>query len=160
MRDSLKKTSDLLIRSFLVRDLSDSLMVAHFDEQPEQFAHIAHVWWVTWAIRSHRSCLVSHLNDLLISVIKKREWANRSLFLNQKTFIKHTKKSLTVAHLSWATWAICSQLLFRYEGPERFAHSRLFVLSDLSKLVTVAHFLWAKWANERIPSPGVSLETR
>ena len=30
MSDSLKKTSDLLIRSFLVSDLSDLLMVAHF----------------------------------------------------------------------------------------------------------------------------------
>ena len=28
--DSLKKTSDSLIRSFLVSDLSDSLMIAHF----------------------------------------------------------------------------------------------------------------------------------
>ena len=30
MSDSLKKKSDSLIRSFLVRDLSDSLMIAHF----------------------------------------------------------------------------------------------------------------------------------
>ena len=30
MSDSLKKTSDSLIRSFLVSDLSDSLTIAHF----------------------------------------------------------------------------------------------------------------------------------
>ena len=30
LSESLKKTSDLLIRSFLESDLSDSLMVAHF----------------------------------------------------------------------------------------------------------------------------------
>ena len=30
MSDSLKKTSDSLIRSFLVCDLSDSLTIAHF----------------------------------------------------------------------------------------------------------------------------------
>ena len=61
-------------------------------------------------------------------------------------------------HLSWATWAICSQLLLSSERPERYAHGRSFVLSDLSKSLTVAHLIWAKWANERwanerIPSP-------
>ena len=30
MSDSLKKTSDSLVRSFLVSDLSNSLMIAHF----------------------------------------------------------------------------------------------------------------------------------
>ena len=50
-------------RSFLVSNLSESLMVPHFGERPERFAHIAHFWWATWAIRSHRSP-------------KKREWAN------------------------------------------------------------------------------------
>ena len=30
MSDSIKKLSDSLIRSFLVRDLSDSLTIAHF----------------------------------------------------------------------------------------------------------------------------------
>ena len=44
------------------------------------------------------------------------------------------------------------------ERPARFAHSRSFVLSDLSELLTVAQLIWAKWANERwaneqIPSP-------
>ena len=41
MSDLLKKTSDLLICSFLVSDLSDSLTSLIFGEQPEQFAHIA-----------------------------------------------------------------------------------------------------------------------
>ena len=53
MRDLLQKTSDSLI----------------FGERPERFAHCAHFWWATWAIHSHRS-------------LKKREWANRSGFLN------------------------------------------------------------------------------
>ena len=80
-----KKMSNSLIRSFLVGNLSNSLMVAHFwwatwascswllifDERPERFAYIAHFWWATWAIRSHRSP-------------KKREWANLSLFLIKK----------------------------------------------------------------------------
>ena len=60
---------------------------------------------------------------------------------------------LTVAHLSWATWAIRSWLLISSERPERFTHSCSFVLSDHSKSLTVAHLIWAKWAkcgNERM----------
>ena len=49
---------------------------------------------------------------------------------------------LTVAHLSWATWVICSWLLFWHE---RFTHSRLFVLSES---LTVTHLIWVIWANE------------
>ena len=88
MSDLLKKTSDLLIGSFLVSDLSDSLMVTQFwwanwanhswslifGEQPEVFAHVALFWWVTWAIHSHFS-------------LKKRKRANRS-FLKIKNVYK------------------------------------------------------------------------
>ena len=49
---------------------------------------------------------------------------------------------LTVALLTWATWAIHSQLLICPEWSERIAHSRSFDLSDLSK-----------WAKEQIPNP-------
>ena len=34
-------------------------------------------------------------------------------------------------------------LLIFHEQPEQFAHSRSFVLSDLSELLTVAHLIWA-----------------
>ena len=61
-----QKMSNLLICSFLVSNLSDWLMVAHF-------------WWATWAIRSQSSP-------------KKREWANRSFFLTNLAYIKHSKK--------------------------------------------------------------------
>ena len=44
-------------------------------------------------------------------------------------------KLLTVAHLSWATWAIRSWSLICLEQPEQFAHNRSFVLSDLSELL-------------------------
>ena len=46
---------------------------------------------------------------------------------------------LTVDHLSWATWAIHSQLLI---CPEQITHSRSFDLSNLSE-----------WANGQIPKP-------
>ena len=58
-------------------------------------------------------------------------------------------KLLSVAHLSWGTWAIRSRLIICLVRPERFAHSRSFVLSNLSELLTVAHLIWAKWANEQ-----------
>ena len=59
-------------------------------------------------------------------------------------------KSLMVAHLSWAIWAIRSRPLISSERPERFAHGFSFVLSDLSESLTVAHLIWAKWANEQM----------
>ena len=87
MSDSLKKTSDLLICSFLVSDLSDSLIVNHFwqatwvncswslifGERPEQFAHIAHFWWATGAICSP----------------KMREWRKRSFFNLKNLYITY-----------------------------------------------------------------------
>ena len=100
--------------SFLVSDLSESLMVAHF-------------WWVTWAIRSHRSFLVSDLSESLI-------------------FFKRTKNVLKIQLLSNYFEQIAHSLIY-HERPERIAHSRSFDLSDLSKLVN------ERWANERIPSP-------
>ena len=87
-------------------------------ERPELFADIAHFWWATWEICSHRS-------------IQKREGGNLSVFLNlpkKRTInacsfiISDLSESLTVEHLSWATWAICSPLLN-------------------------AHLAWAIWAN-------------
>ena len=96
MSHSLKKMSDLLIHSFLVSDLSDSLMISHFlwatwanpswslifGERPERFARIAHLIWAKWAIHSHRSP-------------KKRKWAKMSdslIFSIHffKSYIKHT----------------------------------------------------------------------
>ena len=47
-----------------------------------------------------------------------------------------------VAHLSWATWAIRSQLLICLVRSERIAHRSSFDLSEMSD-----------WAKERIPSP-------
>ena len=164
MSDSLKKTSNLLIRSFLVSDLSHLLTSLIF---------------------------VSILSDSLTSLIKKEGMRESLIFLSQKTYIKHTKnkilakfflskslirsfimndlsESFTMAYLSWATWAICSRSLFDMsdlsdlERSERIAHSCLFDLREMSKWVKErwAKEWWAKerwanerWANEQIPSP-------
>ena len=59
-----------------------------------------------------------------------------------RSFIMSTlSESLTVAHLSWAIWAIRTWSLICLERPERFAHSRSFVLNDLSESLTVAHLM-------------------
>ena len=103
----------------------------------------------------------------------KKEGMSKFLFiLNnlQKTYIKiqfYSKSFERIAHflwaeeqmsdllkksvicsfslLSWAPWSNCSWLLFCHEQPERFAHCRSFVLSNLSDLLTVAHLSWAIW---------------
>ena len=63
--------------------------------------------------------------------------------------MSNLSESLTLALLSWATWAICSLSLICPEQPEQFTHSRSFVLSDLINSLTVAYLIWAIWANER-----------
>ena len=63
--------------------------------------------------------------------------------------MSNLSKSLTGALLSWATWAICSQLLICHERPEQFPHSCSFVLSDLSKSLKVTHYNEQFWANEQ-----------
>ena len=62
-----QKMSESLIRSFLVSDLSKSLMVAQF-------------WWATWAICSHCSFLCATWAILSHRSPKMREWANWSFF--------------------------------------------------------------------------------
>ena len=94
----LSKNERLLIRSFLVSNLSDSLMVAHFlwatwvnrswllifGERPEWFAHIALFWWATWEIPSHRSEEMSDSEWITQITHQKRvneqKWAIRSFF--------------------------------------------------------------------------------
>ena len=46
--------------------------------------------------------------------------------------------------------------LISSERPERFAHGRSFVLSDLSESLTVAHLIWAKWVNEQMSNEQIS----
>ena len=72
-----------------------------------------------------------------------------SNLLSCSFIICNLSKLLTGALLSWATWAICSQLLICHKRPEQFPHSCSFVLSDLSKSLKVAHYNEQFWANER-----------
>ena len=123
---------------------------------------VAHFLWATWAIRSHRSFLLSDLSNSLTLLTKRKGNKLFAHFFNNfyfKSYIKHIKnkildflsqnllseslicsfplsdlrESLTVAHLSWATWAIHSR--------------RSFPLSNLSVSLMVAHLSKAIWAN-------------
>ena len=139
-----KQFAHSLICSFLVSDLSESLLVAHF-------------WWATWAICSHCSFLVSDLSNSLTSLLKKEVMCKSLVFyLNvQKTYQKIWFYNFSqifwanrsFAHLSWETWANRSQSLIFQKQPEQFAHSRSFDMSDLSDSLTVAHLSWVIWAN-------------
>ena len=66
MNNSLKKRA---IRSFLESNLSESLMVAHF-------------WWATWAIRSHRSFDLSDMSYSLTLLTKKEGMSENERFAN------------------------------------------------------------------------------
>ena len=59
-----------------------------------------------------------------------------SLIRSFTSIMSNLSKSLTVAHLAWATWA--------------YAHRRSFVGSDQRESLTVAHLIWAIWANEQM----------
>ena len=97
MSNSLKKMSDSLIYSFLVSDLSDSLI---FGERPERFAHdcsfplsdlskslmVAHFWWVIWAIRSHSSFDLSEMSDSLTKIEKMSKNERFAHFFKKNVF--------------------------------------------------------------------------
>ena len=46
--------------------------------------------------------------------------------------------------------------LIYHERPERIAHGRSFVLSNLSESLTVTHLIWAKLANEQMSDAQMS----
>ena len=88
-----KKMCDSLIRSFLMSNLSNLLMITHFlwatwanrswllsfGERPKGFAHIAHFWWATWAIHS-RSLICLEWSERIANtrsydLSKMSEWA-------------------------------------------------------------------------------------
>ena len=134
--------------SFLLSDLSESLIIAHLS-------------CATWAIRSLRSEEMSESIASLKKFKKMLKTYTKYNLLNFFEGIAHllwakekwaicSKKTKQFAHLSWATRGKRSHLLICHERPERFAHSRSFVLSYLSESLTFAHFSSAIWANEQL----------
>ena len=137
-----QKTSDSLICSFFVSNLSNSFPVAHF-------------WWAIWANWSQalifgewperfaysHSFVMSNLSDLLTLLFKK-EWMSESLvFLKnlQKYFLKTYRKLDFFQQ-------IFSELLVFLWGKEQMSDSLKklsnslicsFIMSNLSDLLTV-----------------------
>ena len=111
-----QKTSNSPIRSFFVSNLSNSA-----------FAHGC-------------SFLVSDLSKSLTSLIKKREWANRSGFF--KCTKKYDKNRILVKFSEQIAHS-----LICHERPEQIAQGRSFVMSDLSDLLTVPVLTWSTWVN-------------
>ena len=165
-----KKMSELAIHSkkhaicsFLVSDLSDSLMFAQF-------------WWAIWANRSwslsfveqperfahSHSFVMSDLSNSLTSLFWKGRMSEALGFLNlqKKTFTKCKKiqiysiffERFTRCRERKSKWAIhfkkseqFAHLLFYHEWPAKIDHGHSFVMRDLSNSLTFA-LLSAAWA--------------
>ena len=82
----LKKTSDSLIRSFLVSDLSDCsrLQYSFPLSNLSKSLMVTHFWWATWVICSHCSFLVSDLSDSLTLLTKKEGMIESLIFVLKK----------------------------------------------------------------------------
>ena len=121
--------------SFLVSNLSDSLMVAHFwwATWANRLCSL-NFWWATWAIGSHRLFLVSDLSDSLTSLIKK-EGMSKSLIFS-KTY-KKMLKSLPKNMILVKNFQRIARFFVRERVNEQFAPENEWF----------AHLLWATWAN-------------
>ena len=126
MSHSLKKTSNSLVHSFLVSYLSDSLMIAHF-------------LWAMWATVSDLLTLLifSERPERFTHIAHQKRGNEWFTHFSNKNFFRFFKPNI---------FERSANSLISSEWPEQVAHSRSFVLSDLSDLLTVAHFLWATWA--------------
>ena len=85
----------------------------------------------------------SRVGNLLISFLSDLSFFAKKLAHERFTNIRVI---CSFALLWWVTWVNRSQSLFSHEWPERFAHGRSFVMSDLNNSLTVAHVSWAIWA--------------
>ena len=133
----------------------------------------------------HRSTVCS-LYFFLLTKINKNENVQKNMILVKKlvfcsqmidsqkrsdslicSFImSDLSKLLTIALLSWATWAIWSTLLICPEQSEKITHSHSFVLSDLSKFERMSEFPTLmirslaepqkKEVNPKTPIPGMA----
>ena len=130
-----QKVSDSLICSFLVSNLFDLLTIAHS------------FFFFNCKKRTKIQFFRIFLSEC-------------SFFVSKRANARFTQRNKTFAHLSWVTWANCSHLLICHERPERFAHSRSFVLSDPANsshwYISLEQFeqmsnmsKWAIWANEQ-----------
>ena len=76
-----------------------------------------------------------------------------NIFLANCSFAYFLWEPEQIAHLSCASWAICSQSLISSERPERFAYVRSFVLSDWANCSQL--LIWFE-QNERMSNDQMS----
>ena len=155
MSDLLKKWAILSFALFWWATWANCSWSIFCHEQPERFTHIS--------LNKEGNCqfILENLQKNFIKMYKKYDfiqicWVNRLFFVSKRVneqfahkkpsdllicsfMMSDLSESLTVALLSWVTWAICSWSLFCHERLEQFAHSCSFVLSDLSETLTVTH---------------------
>ena len=102
-----------------------------FGERPEPFAHSC-------------SFVMRDLSNSLISLFKLTKKCPKNMILFNIFFCKSlvfvSKRAIEQFAIKNKQFA---HLLFYHEWPEQIAHSRYFVLSNLSDFLTVAHLSWA-----------------
>ena len=86
-------------------------------------------WVIIWAMSKNVKTIYS-----VLGICSFVFWANHWLFAKKWANEWFAQKSEQFAHLP----------IFG-ERPERFAHNRSFLVSDLSKSLMVAQFWWATW---------------
>ena len=108
----------------------------NFGERPERFALITHQKRGNEQIAHFLTNLtyIKHTKNKILDLFSQKILSE---LLIPSFIISNLSESITVTHLSCATWGIRSRSLFCLERPEPFAHSCSFVLSNLSKSLTV-----------------------
>ena len=114
-----KKTSDLLITSFLMSDVSESLKSLTKNEWCEQIAQIAHQKWAT-------------MSKLLRS-LTKNEWIAR-FFEGITDLLIFSQNPAIPSENQWENSQPCDLLIFG-ERPEQITHGHSFLVSNLSNLL-------------------------
>ena len=79
-----------------------------------------------WSLLYHACWSVMRQRDYKTIKIARTSHMYCSVFAGIRSF----------AHFWWETWAICSQTLISSEQPERIAHGRSFLVSELGDLLT------------------------
>ena len=165
----IKKISDLLIPSFLMSDVSESLRSLTKNERCEIIAQVAHKNWATMSDlhRLLRGNEWSRVNRAGRSQ-KMSKWANHCFFWVNHSFAHFFTKYLLIrsslicsffsnqmsncerfAQIGQDNWATVRKLLSWFRGNERPWVNRSGCSRQMSDHEQFAQVAQRKWANER-----------
>ena len=110
------------------------------------FHSFAYFLWVKWAIRSHRSFLLSDLSKS--HMVAHFCWAKWAIHLNWHCSFDliNLSKSLTVAHLIWAKWAMSEWANSQPWNPYK-AHCRK-IATNFQSIISKEQFKKIAWTQQ------------